>query len=287
MMSAVSPFGWNPNDPDEQAAGASPEYEIIANFVRDGGCLVIVAEYCNAGCYTGEDQGHRAMANWTLEALDGSGDFLSGPAGRLTLAVSGHDNVKDDATLFDNNIPSSEVLHGPFPYYSSGPYFADDSNPYDQNATETNSYLGPVGAPVDPNDPIPKSDGEVRLAASWHRVASVLDDGASWAQVIGERHVVLNATKRPLIMEIPLGVVSENAGAVLVVGDTIFQDMFVPGNDDSEMAWRYWNVNNGALLLNFVAQQMDMPETPEPSVTALIVTGAIVGIGLALRRRRK
>jgi hypothetical protein len=227
------------------------------------------------------------MSNWTLEALDQSGDFWSGPAGRLTVAVSGHDNVSDDATLFDDGIPSSEVLHGPFPYYSSGPYFDDNSNPYDQNATETDSYLGPTGDPVDPDDPMPKSDREVRLAASWHRVASVLDDGTSWAQVIGERQVVSDASKRSLIMEIPLGVVSENAGAVLVVGDTIFQDLFVPGNDDSEMASRYWNVNNGALLLNFVAQQMDMPETPEPSVTVLLVTGAIVGLGLTLRRRRK
>lgn len=83
-----------------------------------------------------------------------------------------------------------------------------------------------------------------------------------------------------ILMEIPHGVVAPGSGGVLVAGDFIFSDSFVPPGVLSLQ-----NERNATMFLNFVASCDCGCPVPEPATLVLAGCGLVAVLALGRRRR--
>ncbi len=231
------------------------EYDAIADFVRRGGCLVLVvdSQYTQlSGTTYVNDPSVIQMANDVLDALDTTN---AGRAGSIN-GTSPSEWPIGQYGHFEDWSANSELVHGRFPYFSDGTGWDVTNGPTDPEATD------PEAGPL--------------LSVTYN---SIVVPG-EWSHEIAWRNE--QVTSSYFAMEIQPHTITETAGAVMVVGDTVFSEFFVdPGAGSNQ------NVNNGTLLLNFVAQQMTMPEIPEPSVLAMLTSGGLLAACWAVRRRRR
>lgn len=227
------------------------EYQAIANFVRNGGCLVIAADNLTTFGPQGMEAG-----NGVLAALDGN----SGKAGHFTGQNSTPLGGKAHGATMGEFVDwsGSNALYGAFPYYDPG-------------------------IPDSPGSEVTSPDG-VPFAASLHVEVAT----GEWSHLIGNRKT--DGGSSPIMMEIPGSVFGlhpwwnwgryKTKGNVLVIGDLILSDYYTfPG-------FAGWprNVNNATILMNFVAGQTN--EVPEPAILTLLVTGLLASVGLHVCRRR-
>jgi hypothetical protein len=255
IMTEVHPLDWDPDHPDNPATAAElAEYQAIAQFVRNGGCLVMTVDTLPLSLYGTKDLPNPwvNMANGVLGALDGQGAGTPGAAGRVdSLSLFG-DGGPVEGRLLDYSA-ASRVLHGPFAYFDDG------------SAASPNLETEILS--------------DVRLGASEQYDLAA----GSWSHVLAKR-TPPNST-RDLVMEIPLNTVVAGAGAVLVAGDAIFLDDYVHIGD----SYALQNFNNARILMNFIAQQA--VAVPEPTAIILLASGAVAGLGIAvprlLRRKRQ
>jgi len=245
IMTEVKPL-------DGTSTAQQAEYDAIGDFVRAGGCLVLVVDsQYNPSNDSGlvNNENVIDMANAVLDALDTSN---AGRAGSID-GSSDSDPSIGHVGRFQDWSAGSEVLHGLFPYFDDGTGW-DASGPTDPETTDLS---------------------EPRLSATFNSKVVA----GTWSHEFAWRDADIDSY---LAMEIQPHTITDTAGAVMVVGDTIFSDFFVrPG------VGSYPNVNNGSVLLNFVAQQMTMNEIPEPSVLAMLASGGLLAACWAVRRRRR
>ncbi len=260
VMSEVAPLTQDQVGQGDLATARSAEYDAIADFVRGGGCLVIVTDYRDESQDQTTSEAMREMANGVLGALDGG----NGDAGRFTEDVAGATQTAG-AGYFVNS-PGSTVLEGQFPYY-------DDGTAWDETS-------GPGGTEL-AQDAFP---GAASLAASLNLGIDTVPDG--WAEVIAKRD--RNAVDSPIVAEIQLDEINQGSGGVLLVSDVLFINRYIFGDEGPGASGRD-NTNNSALLLNFIAQQMggDTPDIPEPGFVVLLVSGLMAAGIISFRRRRR
>ena len=201
---------FTPMSPDEATA--------IAEFVRNGGCLIIVSDTLHASDPPGGNG--TVPGNMVLSLLDGSsiGPFdltgeQSATAGSITGLVS-------------------PLTDGPFGSFEIGDSFG----------------------------------------ASWHTPLTM----GSEAHAIGARN---GSTVLGLIEG---GALGDGSGAVLIAGDLIFSDSFIPPGDNGGVTE---NEANAELIMNFVAMHAMM--VPEPSTLAMLVLAGTALAPLSARRRAR
>ncbi|MBN1909975.1 MAG: PEP-CTERM sorting domain-containing protein [Pirellulales bacterium] len=206
---------------DEAAAMA--EADRIAQFVRDGGCLVIVADTLDN--WRGDTMGNRVLA-----ALDGG----SGEAGRFGASIFSGSQSNSAGRLFEEAGWVSNVLNGPFAFTSSG---------------------------TSAGDPVALDLETARLGATYHLAVTPHSDPLeAWSHVIAQRQDGC-CTWRNLAMEIQGSDIGPGAGNVLIVGDTLFTNEFVFPLE-APFAQSRQNWNNARLLMNFVDQQVTSAPEP-------------------------
>ncbi|MEZ6070305.1 MAG: hypothetical protein R3C10_08500 [Pirellulales bacterium] len=198
---------------------SADEANAIAQFVRNGGCLVIISDTLHA---TNPPGGNGTVpGNMVLSLLDGTTILpydLSGPQTATAGTISGL---------------MAGITDGPFGTLGLGDSFA----------------------------------------ASWH---TPLSPGSA-AAAIGARN------GSTVLAAIDAGALGEGAGAVLIAGDVLFSDAFVPPGDNGGVVE---SEANATLFLNFVAKHASMlPNVPEPS-SVVLLTMASVALLPAMRRRR-
>lgn len=110
------------------------------------------------------------------------------------------------------------------------------------------------------------------FGASWH---NELTTGVN-SHLLGTRDG--ESDDLGILMEIPMGAIQPGAGSVLVAGDLLFFDGFIPPGGVPG----YQNENNAILFQNFVAQHA----IPEPA-SAILLTLGIVSVAAIRRRRAK
>lgn len=106
------------------------------------------------------------------------------------------------------------------------------------------------------------------LGATYHNPLAA----GSLGQVLATRH------GSPILVEIAPRALGPNAGGVLVAGDILFSDYFVPPGDVSLLE----NENNAIVFENFVAQAAQVPE-PGTIVLAAMAGFAVLWAGRAAR----
>lgn len=242
IMNEVTPL----SDP----TAAVEEFAAIADFVRGGGCLVVITDYVPQAQAAKPGV---AAANGVLAALDGN----TGKAGRFVgnTTTPHHGNTQGKFVDWWG----SGVLWGPFPYYDPGISM-------DSPGTVVSSFPGY------PN--------EVPFACSDHNVLTTGD----WSHVIGQRRLFTQGPDEATnilteISGLSLGL-EESRGNVMVAGDVLFTDYYTfPG-------FPLWprNVNNATILMNFIHQQMYV--IPEPGAIVLLAIGVATLLCFAPRRRR-
>jgi hypothetical protein len=196
---------------------AASEAIAIADFVANGGCLIIVADTLHASNPPGGNgtiPGNLVLGlldGTTIQPFDLTGDQTA-TAGTITGLVAA-------------------LTAGPFGSFALGDTFG----------------------------------------ASWHTPLTM----GSEAQAIGARN---GSTVLGLIEG---GALGEGAGAVLIAGDLLFSDTFVPPGDNGGVAE---SEANAELLMNFIAMHAAMlPDVPEPSTFVMLAAAAAL---LPMSRRR-
>ena len=204
------------------------EAAVLADFVREGGCLVVM--------------------------VDGRGQTPGGTTPTRTGVVA------------------AEAVVSHF----GGSSFAAGVTQGDQATAATDGQFvgmgftthGPFGNMTFPGD---------TFGASWH--VEIMQ--GTLGTVVGER------LGDPILMEIAPGEISPGSGAVIITGDVLFSDFFVPPGMPVEFPpgsgqfTTFDNDNNAALFANFVAMHI-----PEPGTLTLAGIALIVLIGWAVRRRQ-
>lgn len=108
------------------------------------------------------------------------------------------------------------------------------------------------------------------FGGSWHNALTA----GPHSQLLGSR------TGLGILMEIPHEAVAPGSGGVLVAGDFIFSDSFVPPGSASLQ-----NERNATLFLNFVGACDCGCQVPEPATAGLAGCGLAAVLVLARRRR--
>jgi hypothetical protein len=207
----IMPEVFTPFAPEEAAA--------VAEFVRNGGCLVVISNTLHASDPPGGNG--TVPGNAVLSLLDGTHIEPFDLTG------------EQSATAGTITSLAAPLTDGPFGTFTIG-----------------DSY-----------------------AASWHTPLTM----GSEAQSIGVR----NGTTVLALIE--GGALGEGSGAVMINGDVLFNDLFIPPGDQGGI---YETEANTALFMNFVAMHAAMiPEVPEPSTLSLLAAAAAL-LPFGGRRRR-
>lgn len=200
---------------------APEEVTAVQDFIRGGGCAVLISDTLHVTQPLGMDGSF--AANAILAGLGGGSVDSTDTVGQGGLTGS------QTATAGNFvNLGASDVLSGPFGTFTSADHFG----------------------------------------GSWH---NALTPGPN-SQLLGTRNGL------GILMEIPHGQFGACSGGVLVAGDILFSDAFVPPGVAS-----LENGNNAVIFENFLAA-CHCINVPEPSAAALLCVG--LGTLVVCRRRR-